>query len=165
MISMRSETLCVFVIKKRKVKEMKTTQKRWISVLLAVLMVAFAMSAGLLSASAMPEVRAENAAEDASGTCGENLTWVFKAETGELTISGTGKMDDFSDWNTSPWRLSNQNDIKTVTISDGVTTIGGYAFHYCINLTSVTIPDSVTKICEGAFAHCWSLADVLIPPA
>ena len=31
----------------------------------------------------------------ASGTCGENLTWAFDADTFTLTISGTGAMDDF----------------------------------------------------------------------
>ena len=156
---------------------MKTTQKRWVSILLAILMVASTASVCLLSASAMRENRAYTTAtanvpdevssgspaRDDSGTCGENLTWTFNAETGELTISGTGRMDDFSNWNVGPWTSSNQNHIKTVTISDGVTTIGEDAFGYCTNITSVTIPDSVTTICEGAFHHCWSLADVSIP--
>ncbi len=98
-----------------------------------------------------------------SGTCGENLTWTFNAETGELTISGTGRMDDFDDYpNYAPW-LTHQLEIKTVTISDGVTTIGENAFPYCTKINSVTIPESVTSICEDAFSHCWSLADVSIP--
>ena len=47
-------------------------------------------------------------------------------------------------------------------IPDGVTTIGGYAFHYCSSLTSVTIPDSVTTIGESAFAWCSGLTSVTI---
>lgn len=31
-----------------------------------------------------------------SGTCGDNLTWTFDDETGELVISGTGAMYDYS---------------------------------------------------------------------
>lgn len=40
------------------------------------------------------------------------------------------------------------------TIPDGVTTIGGYAFENCYNLTSVTIPDGVTTIGDYAFENC-----------
>ena len=29
-----------------------------------------------------------------SGTCGENATWQFDADSGTLTISGTGPMSD-----------------------------------------------------------------------
>lgn len=32
------------------------------------------------------------ASADASGTCGENLTWTFSATTGKLTITGSGAM-------------------------------------------------------------------------
>ena len=49
-----------------------------------------------------------------------------------------------------------------VTISDGVTSIGNYAFYSCESLTSVVIPDSVTSIGESAFAYCSSLTSVEI---
>lgn len=35
-----------------------------------------------------------------------------------------------------------------------VTSIGGYAFWYCTDLTSITIPNSVTSIGERAFEDC-----------
>jgi len=41
-----------------------------------------------------------------------------------------------------------------VTIPDGVTIIGNWAFEGCANLTSVTIPDSVTNIGYSAFEDC-----------
>jgi hypothetical protein len=31
-----------------------------------------------------------------TGTCGENATWKLDFDTGKLTISGTGAMDDFN---------------------------------------------------------------------
>merc|ERR1711871_1420500 len=51
----------------------------------------------------------------------------------------------------------------SVTVPDGVTSIGDYAFYLCWRLTSVTIPDSVTSIGDGAFSRCSGLTSVTIP--
>ena len=96
-----------------------------------------------------------------SGTCGENLTWSLDTETGELIITGTGAMNDYS-LQSAPW-YKYYSSLKSVTIADGVTIIGSYAFQGCDNLASVTIPDSVTTIGENAFYGCSSLASVVIP--
>ena len=89
-----------------------------------------------------------------SGTCGSNLTWTLNAETGVLTISGTGTMTDYV-WDPAPWG-SYTSIIKTVIINDGVTSIGESAFYGCSSLTSLTIPNSVTSIGNWAFSHCSS---------
>ena len=44
-----------------------------------------------------------------------------------------------------------------------VTSIGGGAFSFCLNLTSVDIPNSVTSIGISAFQNCISLTSVTIP--
>ncbi len=44
-----------------------------------------------------------------------------------------------------------------------VTSIGGYAFYNCSELTSVTIANSVTDIGEGAFQNCTGLTSMTIP--
>jgi len=44
-----------------------------------------------------------------------------------------------------------------VTIPNGVTSIGGWAFSGCAGLTSVTIPDTVTSIGYRAFSDCTGL--------
>ena len=54
------------------------------------------------------------------------------------------------------------NDITSVTIGNGVTSIGDYAFRNCTGLTSVTIGNSVTSIGEDAFRECTSLTSVTI---
>ena len=91
----------------------------------------------------------------ASGTCGENLTWVLE-ENGTLTVSGTGAMTS------SVWWNSYKDSIKTVVIKDGVTTIEEGAFEDCKNLTSITIPASVTKIGDYAFENCTNLTHASI---
>ena len=54
-------------------------------------------------------------------------------------------------------------NIKSVTIGNGVTSIGSYAFCGCSGLTSITIPDSVTSIGSSAFSGCRSLEEITIP--
>ena len=95
-----------------------------------------------------------------SGTCGPNLKWDLTE--GFLTITGIGAMDDYSFSSYAPWYAS-RSSIKTVAISDGVTSIGSYAFYECRSLTSVTIPNSVTSIGKSAFAYCSSLTSATIP--
>ena len=97
----------------------------------------------------------------ASGTCGENLTWTLD-EDGTLTVSGTGKMADYSSYLSVPW-ISNSSKVKTVVIGDSVQSIGNLAFYGCNSLTSVTIPDSVTSIGSYAFWYCTSLTSITIP--
>ena len=53
--------------------------------------------------------------------------------------------------------------LTSVTIPEGVTSIGDNAFSWCSSLTSVTIPDSVTSIGECAFYECSNLTSVTIP--
>ena len=94
-----------------------------------------------------------------AGTCGPDLRW-YLTDNGVLTISGKGKMNDYSFDNRSPWY---KYDIKRIIIGDGVTTIGEFAFTNCSTLTSVTIPNSVTEIGEFAFNNCSALTSVTIP--
>ena len=54
------------------------------------------------------------------------------------------------------------SSLTSVTIGNGVISIGDYAFEGCSSLTSITIPNSVTSIGEYAFMGCSSLLDVYI---
>ena len=53
--------------------------------------------------------------------------------------------------------------LTSITIPDGVTSIGTNAFQYCNSLASITIPDGVTSIGSDAFNGCYSLASITIP--
>ena len=95
-----------------------------------------------------------------TGKCGDNVTYSLDTSTGVLTISGTGKMTDYS-YQSSPF--CNDTKIKVVTIDYGVTSIGKNAFEGCASLTSITILNSVTSIGDDAFYNCTSLTSVTIP--
>ena len=53
--------------------------------------------------------------------------------------------------------------LTSVTISEGIISIGGDAFCGCLNLTSVNIPNSVTSIENSAFGMCTKLTCISIP--
>ena len=44
--------------------------------------------------------------------------------------------------------------MTSVTIPEGIETIGDWAFAGCISLTEIVLPDTVTEIGEGAFHGC-----------
>ena len=94
-----------------------------------------------------------------SGSCGDNVTWAYSK--GTLTISGTGKMEDYErdewDWEYGPWHDRYSEDITKVVISDGVTHIGQGAFAGLYELTKVTMGKDVVSIGAFAFSNCESL--------
>ena len=105
-------------------------------------------------------------AETYSGNCGAdgaNVTWKLDTETGVLEISGTGAMKDYLNaiGNDAPWR-SLKDLFTSVTIGEGVTTIGDYAFYNCLGLTSVTIPNNITSIGDRAFSRCTGVKNLRI---
>lgn len=78
-------------------------------------------------------------AETYSGSCGDNLTWSLDTESGELNITGSGEMNDWSSYSKAPW-YNERLYIKTVTIDGGVTTIGNDAFVGFNSLTAAYYP-------------------------
>lgn len=98
----------------------------------------------------------------ASGSCGDDLTWRLR-ESGTLTISGTGAMNDYLSTMANPieapW-FGYKDKINTVIIGQGVTYIGKYAFENCTAIEKVTVNDSVTSIGEGCFCDCSALKEV-----
>lgn len=135
----------------------------FLAVITAVLMLCF-----VFGVSALAE----------TGQCGENAYWTFNKTTGELVISGTGAMKEYS----SPFECN--DEIKSVVINEGITSIYSGAFFECGNLTEVylpnslkvmagfggcdnisyiNIPDGVTEIRQGCFSFCTKLERVIIP--
>ena len=115
----------------------------------------------LPEAGVVEDVAALEAGVVASGTCGENLTWVLD-EDGVLTVSGEGEMKESNYGHISLWN-NREDQITAVILESGVSRISDRAFLDCSSLTSVTIPESVTSIGNSAFSGCSSLTNVTIP--
>lgn len=58
--------------------------------------------------------------------------------------------------------LSGSSYLTSVTIPEGLISIGSRAFYNCIRLESITIPSTVTSIGEEAFYGCSSLKSVVL---
>ncbi|WP_308618923.1 leucine-rich repeat protein [uncultured Eubacterium sp.] len=123
--------------------------KKIISLLMAFVML-FSFTSGLTLTS--------YAGTPTSGQCGKNAFWNYDVDSKTLSISGTGAMNNYS----SPWEKY-KNEILTVTIEDGITSISHSAFSNCSSLKTITIPNSVTYIEDSAFSNCSNLIDITIP--
>ncbi|WP_156182069.1 leucine-rich repeat protein [Faecalibacterium prausnitzii] len=107
-----------------------------------------------------------------SGKCGaagdgSDVTWRLTENTDgsstyTLTISGSGAMEDYLMSGHQPW-CSFRDQITSVVVSPGVTSIGDCAFTMFSKLTHVDIADSVISIGDRAFSYCSSLTDIKIP--
>ena len=95
-----------------------------------------------------------------TGTCGDNLQWAYDTDTHALTITGSGDMWDYQDIE-RPWSQVAYK-ITSVSLPDGLTSIGDYAFSGC-SISAIIIPYGVTRIGSGAFSWCDFLGDILIP--
>lgn len=120
---------------------------------------------------------------------GSGVTWQLTENTDDpstytLTIRGSGAMEDYLMSGHQPWR-SFRDQITSVVVSPGVTSIGNLAFtrfsklihvdiadsvisigwdafYYCSSLTNITIPQSVTYIGPLAFFHCTNLSSITL---
>ena len=92
------------------------------------------------------------------GECGTELTWEFNPETGTLTISGTGAMENYSS-RTAPW-YEYADQITNLVVEENVLSIGKYALDGCSNLKTVSIPSTLTLIDQYAFSSASQMTDV-----
>lgn len=90
-------------------------------------------------------------AAEASGTCGDNVTWSLAGST--LTIVGSGEIEDYQEFTPAPWNVY-ANEIYAVIVEDGVTGIGEFAFFGLSKVSAVDLADSVAVISDYAFYGC-----------
>lgn len=144
-------------------------KRRFLSIISFTLITVMLLSVGCFAFPAFAQTLAVSETEEAtnvlSGSCGTNVNWELNKETGVLRIYGEGDMYDYDfniDFLGGPWVRYDEN-IITVVIEEGVTSIGACAFYGCTSMTGVEIPQSVTTISHDAFACCYVLESIEIP--
>lgn len=141
-------------------KKVKIIGKNILCSLLVVVMVMFSVPfIGVADLDLGVKASAADKALSATGQCGDNVYWTFDSGTGEVVISGTGEMWDYSIYDSPFYDVG----IKSVNIENGVTRIGNYTFYNCTALESVTISNSVLSIGMYAFYSCESLDKIALP--
>lgn len=90
-----------------------------------------------------------------------NISWNYD-DNGTLTITGSGAMSDYSADNPAPW-ASYAGVITHVEVTQGITSIGDYAFAGLFSLHTATIPYSVTSFGDYSFYRCDSLKELKVP--
>lgn len=92
------------------------------------------------------------------GQCGEDIFWTLEGDI--LTISGTGKMDDFPDG--APW-AEHKDAITKVVFEGSVSYIGANAFRDYDSLKEVNFGSAMYEIGAGAFYSCDGLTKIELP--
>ena len=99
-----------------------------------------------------------------SGPCGDDLVWRYYYGTRKLVISGVGAIPNYTCLNgecSAPW-ATYQRTIKSVELSEGITSIGDFAC-YAFGIAEVTIPSSVQFVSGTAF-QCSSIENFNVAP-
>jgi hypothetical protein len=121
----------------------------------------FTLTLAIIGAHCKIGVSQSTMVDEISGSCG-SLTWVL-TENGDLKIAGNGEMPKYGfiripeprgkNYPTSPWG-GFKDVIYSLTIEEGVLSVGQFAFAYCENLKKVTLPQSLISIGDAAFRDC-----------
>ena len=142
-------------------------KKRLLSMILAL-----SMMLTILPVNAITAFAANDGMSGNCGKTGDNVTYVLTQNNDDttnptytLTIQGNGEMADFKESDMegrAPW-IAQKEKITAVTIENGVTYVGAYAFDHCKKLTQITIHAQLDSIGKGAFRDCEGLTSIEIP--
>ncbi len=101
-----------------------------------------------------------------SGKCGDNITWKFDKSTSTLYITGIGEMYDLSYGKSAEYSgiySQNGEKIKNIIISDGIVSIGDYAFRDISSIVNFTFGKDIKTIGKYAFADLYGFEKLAIP--
>ena len=99
-------------------------------------------------------------AQSFSGQCGDNLYWSHDETAKTISITGSGKMYDYTA-TTQPWLLFKEQIVE-VTTTNTVTSIGTSAFEGCARLAKISLGTGLEEIAANAFAGCTRLYDIYV---
>lgn len=98
-----------------------------------------------------------------TGSCGGNVTYTYEPVSRTMTISGTGEM--YNGWTSgsqTPWYYVRE-DIRHIVISEGVTSVGSYAFNVGLSVESVEFPTTLQYVGTFAFGQCSKMTSFTLP--
>ena len=98
-----------------------------------------------------------------NGQCGDNLYWNYDQTNKTLSITGYGKMYDYTP-STQPWYFFKEEILKLIT-SPTTTSLGTSAFAGCIRLGEVTLGANMEYLYEDVFADCDRLYHIYCYPS
>ena len=104
-------------------------------------------------------------AQEITGSCGENVTYVYDSDTKVLTLSGTGAVSDFANAMQSPFysAATIRNNCTTIIVGEGITRIGNFSFSNLGKVTSATLPSTLETVGNYAFNNCTMMTECVLP--
>lgn len=132
------------------------TNKRFVSVFLALLMVFGVLSVSLISVSAVTVIDDDDFSlvKNSDGTYS---VYSYNGDDTDITLPTKA----FGKNVTGIYQHAFEDStINSITIPEGYTTIGVSAFYGCTNITSITLPSTITSLGNMAFNSCTSLSSI-----
>ncbi len=96
----------------------------------------------------------------ASGSFGSDIKWEITAD-GMLAIGGSGEIPDSTAVGGAPWGMYD-DEITSVYIKSGITSIGNYALSGLHGISKITLPDTVTNIGDFAFMDSKGIVELYL---
>jgi len=93
-----------------------------------------------------------------SGSAGKNISWILYND-GSLILIGTGSTNRYNSRRSAPWS-NYTNEITSITISSGITSLGSQLFRNLNAIESIVLPDSISSIGNNTFIGCSSLDEL-----
>ncbi|MBO4847791.1 MAG: leucine-rich repeat domain-containing protein [Clostridia bacterium] len=144
------------------------------------------LCAALLAALVFCMLPVPALASELTGSCGENVTYVYDTDSKVLTLSGDGPTNDYTIRQSPFWATAIRNNCTKIVVGEGVTRIGNYLFHFLTKVTDVTLPSTLesignyalnnlllvtefdlpsglTQLGENCFGTCKALTTITIP--
>ena len=97
-----------------------------------------------------------------SGSCGSDVNYVLNIESGEMSFSGSGDIPNYSVSSPAPWNKL-ASVVNYLDISEGISSIGDYAFNNFDNIESIELPNGIKVIGKNVFYSCDQLSYIEVP--
>ena len=105
-------------------------------------------------------------ASEITGSCGDDITYVYDTDTKVLTLTGTGSSKDYASYgsNRNPFIQNTSMKLATsVVVGEGITRLGNYLFNGLNQVESITLPSTLTAIGNNSVAGMQKVTAVALP--